>query len=149
MREPYCLGTLLKNSVDDFSFRLVGDKGDDLVDIIAKTVGNVVKGVIGVALIQAFLVGLGMLGAGVPYAGVWALIVLIMAILQLPVLPVVIPAVIWLFNGDMGTVGAVLWTIYLIAASISDTPLKAIFLGKGASVPMLVIFLGVIGGFYY
>jgi len=129
-----------------FFNRLAGDKGDFLITIIAKTVGNVVKGVIGVALIQAFLIGLGMLGAGVPYAGVWALLVLIMAILQLPVIPVIVLLIVWLFN-DMGTLGAVLWSIYFVAAGISDTPLKAIFLSKGASVPMMVIFLGVIGGF--
>jgi predicted PurR-regulated permease PerM len=129
-----------------FFFRLAGEKGDQLVDIISKTVENVVKGVIGVALIQAFLIGLGMLGAGVPYAGVWALLVLIMAILQLPVIPIIIILIIWLFN-DMGTLGAVLWSIYFVAAGLSDTPLKAMLFGKGASVPMLVIFLGVIGGF--
>ena len=84
-------GDAAQNLGRRFFFRLVGNNGDDLIDVIAKTVTNVVKGVIGVALIQAFLVGLGMLGAGVPYAGVWALIVLIMAILQLPVLPIIIP----------------------------------------------------------
>ena len=47
----------------------------------------------------------------------------------------------------MGTVPAVLWSIYLFLASISDNVLKPILLGKGAPVPMLVIFLGVIGGF--
>jgi predicted PurR-regulated permease PerM len=107
---------------------------------------NVVKGVIGVALIQSFLIGLGMLGAGIPYSGVWTLVVLILAILHITLLPVILVIVIWLFN-DLNTLSAVLWSIFFIAASLADTPLKAIFLGKGASVPMLVIFLGVIGGF--
>lgn len=129
-----------------FFLRLAGDKGIEITTLISKTVSNVVKGVLGVALIQAFLAGLGMLGAGIPYAGVWTLLILIMAILQLPIIPVIIAIIIWLFN-DMGTVGAVLWTIYFVAVSLADTPLKAVFLGKGASVPMLVIFLGVIGGF--
>ena len=81
-----------------------------------------------------------------PYAGVWTLAVLILAILQLPVMIVVIFPIIMIFNSHE-TLTAVLWTIYLIAAGLADTPLKAIFLGKGAAVPMLVIFLGVIGGF--
>ncbi len=129
-----------------FFKRLVGARGDEFIEITSKTVGNVVKGVIGVAVIQAFLVGLGLLGAGVPYAGVWTLAVLILAILQLPVMIVVIFPIIMIFNSHE-TLTAVLWTIYLIAAGLADTPLKAIFLGKGAAVPMLVIFLGVIGGF--
>ncbi|WP_219842119.1 AI-2E family transporter [Aureitalea marina] len=129
-----------------FFKRLVGERGDEFIEITANTVGNVVKGVIGVAIIQAFLVGLGLLGAGVPYAGVWTLAVLILAILQLPVMVIVIFPIIMIFN-SMETLPAVLWTVYLFAAGLSDTPLKAIFLGKGAAVPMLVIFLGVIGGF--
>ena len=144
-------GTLLSGNATQklgelFFLRLAGDKGIEITTLISKTVSNVVKGVLGVALIQAFLAGLGMLGAGIPYAGVWTLLILIMAILQLPIIPVIIAIIIWLFN-DMGTVGAVLWTIYFVAVSLADTPLKAVFLGKGASVPMLVIFLGVIGGF--
>lgn len=129
-----------------FFRRLVGERGDEFVAITSSTVSSVVKGVIGVAIIQAFLIGLGFLGAGVPYAGVWTLLVLILAILQLPVSILTIPIVIWLFN-DLDTVPAVLWSIYLLVMGLADTPLKAIFLGKGASVPMLVIFLGVMGGF--
>jgi predicted PurR-regulated permease PerM len=127
-------------------FRLVGSKGDELIDVISKTVGNVVKGVIGVALIQSFLIGLGMLGAGIPYSGVWTLVVLILTILQIPLLPFIILIVVWLFN-DLSTLSAVLWSIFFIAASLVDTPLKALLLGKGGSVPMLVIFMGVMGGF--
>jgi predicted PurR-regulated permease PerM len=58
----------------------------------------------------------------------------------------VVPAIIYLFSST-GTVPAVLWTIYLVMAAISDNVLKPLVLGKGAPVPMLVIFLGVIGGF--
>ena len=131
-----------------FFHRLVGDGGDKVIELTTKTVSSVVRGVIGVALIQTILIGLGFLGIGLPYAGVWTLIVLILAVLQLPPTLVVIPVVIWLFS-TTGTLPATLWTIYLIAAAISDTPLKAIMLGKGALVPMLVIFLGVIGGFIF
>jgi len=129
-----------------FFHKLAGEQGDEFTGIIAQTVGNVVKGVLGVAIIQSFLIGLGLILAGVPYAGFWTLVVLIMAILELPVLLVVLPVVIWLFS-HMNPLPATLWTVYLIAAGISDNILKPILLGRGAAVPMIVIFLGVIGGF--
>lgn len=126
--------------------KLVGERGDEFTDIIQKTVNNVVKGVIGVAIIQAVLVGLGFLLAGVPYAGLWALLVMILAILQLPPALVVLPVILYLFS-ELNPGPAILWTIYLLIAGASDNILKPVLLGKGAPVPMLVIFLGVLGGF--
>jgi len=129
-----------------FFGKLVGSRGEEFIEITAKTVGNVTKGVLGVAIIQALLVGIGFILAGVPYAGIWALIVMILAILQLPPLLVILPVIIYLFSAN-STLSASLWTIYLLLAGASDNILKPILLGKGAPVPMLVIFLGVIGGF--
>jgi len=129
-----------------FFNKLVGTRGDEFTDVAAGTVRNVAKGVIGVALIQAFIVGIGLLLAGVPHAGLWALVVMVLAILQLPALLVIIPIVIWMFS-VFNPVPATLWTVYLLAAGASDNFLKPMLLGKGAAVPMLVIFLGVLGGF--
>lgn len=126
--------------------RIVGERGDKIAKLATDTVGNVTKGILGVALIQSILIGIGLLLAGVPYAGLWAVLVFMLAVLQLPPPILVIPIVVYIFS-VMGTVPAVLWSIYLILASISDNVLKPILLGKGAPVPMLVIFLGVIGGF--
>lgn len=131
-----------------FFFKLVGQKSDELLNIFSKTVQNVVKGVIGVAFIQSILIGLGFLLAGIPYAGLWTLIVLIMAILQLPALLIIVPAIIYLFS-TVEVLPASLWAIYLIAAGLSDNFLKPILLGKGAPVPIIVIFIGVIGGFMH
>ncbi|WP_215225245.1 AI-2E family transporter [Echinicola shivajiensis] len=129
-----------------FFRKLVGSRGDKFANIIAKTVTNVVKGVLGVAILQTILIGIGLVLAGIPYAGVWTLVVLILSILQLPSLLVVIPAVIWLFS-SLSPLVAALWSLYLFAAGLSDNVLKPMLLGKGATVPMIVIFLGVIGGF--
>ena len=126
--------------------KLAGDRGDEFADIIKMTVGNVVKGVLGVAFLQAILVGIGFFLAGVPYAGIWTLLVFLLAVLQIPAALVVIPVVVYLFS-EKSTGAAILWTVYLILAGLSDNILKPILLGKGAPVPMLVIFLGVIGGF--
>ncbi len=129
-----------------FFRKLVGKKGDEFAEVIVKTIGKVVKGVIGVAFIQALLTGIVFLLAGVPYAGLWTLLVLILAILQLPAAIVVFPVIAYLFMTHT-TWPAILWTAFLLAAGLSDNILKPLLLGKGAPVPMLVIFVGVIGGF--
>jgi len=128
--------------------RIAGSKGDEFTDIIIKTVRNVTKGILGVAIIQSILVGIGFLLAGVPYAGLWTLIVMILAILQLPPIVVVLPVIVYLYSVS-SPVAATIWAIYLLLAGSSDNFLKPILLGKGAPVPMLVIFLGAIGGFVF
>ena len=133
-------------SIRKFFRKLAGDRGDEFADITRKTIGNVVKGVLGVAVIQAALIGVGFFLAEVPYAGVWTLLVFLLAGLQIPPTLVVIPIAIYLFSAKE-TLPAVLWTIYLLLGGLSDNILKPILLGKGAPVPMLVIFLGVVGGF--
>ena len=133
-------------SVRKFVRKLAGDRGDEFADIIKMTVGNVVKGVLGVAFLQAILVGIGFFLAGIPYAGIWTLLVFLLAVLQIPAALVVIPVAVYLFS-EKSTGAAIIWTVYLLLAGLSDNILKPILLGKGAPVPMLVIFLGVIGGF--
>ena len=126
--------------------KLAGERGDELSGIISKTVGNVIKGILGVAFIQSVLIGIGFLLAGIPYAGLWTLLIFVLTVLQIPQALVVIPAAIYLFSAKAMT-PAIGWTVYLMLIGLSDNLLKPILLGKGAPVPMLVIFLGVIGGF--
>jgi predicted PurR-regulated permease PerM len=96
-------------------------------------------------VIQALLAGVGMLVAGVPGAGIWALLCLILATVQIGVAPILIPAVIWMFaTGD--TFAAVLFLAWSIFILVVDNILKPILLGRGVDVPMAVIFLGAIGG---
>jgi predicted PurR-regulated permease PerM len=126
--------------------KLAERRGDEFADIIKITVGNVVKGVLGVAFIQAALVGIGFFLAGIPYPGIWTLLVFLLAVLQIPPLLVVAPVAVYLFS-ERSAGAAIGWTVYLLLGGFSDNILKPILLGKGAPVPMLVIFLGVIGGF--
>jgi predicted PurR-regulated permease PerM len=125
---------------------VAGSRGDEFADVTKATVGNVIKGILGVALIQAFLTGVGLLLADVPFVGLWTILIFVLAILQLPPAIVVIPIVVYLFSVEEPTT-AVLWTIYLLVAGLSDNIIKPLLLGKNAPVPMLVIFIGVIGGF--
>lgn len=136
----------VSEGIRKFFRKLAGDNGDEFADITKTTVGNVVRGVLGVAIIQALLLGFGFMMAGVPYAGVLTLVALIFCILQIPPVLMAIPVCVYLFSGHE-VLSASLWTIYLLLASTSDNVIKPILLGKGAPVPMLVIFIGVVGGF--
>ena len=135
-------------SIRKFFRKVAGDRGDEYADMTMKTVSNVVKGIIGVALILALLNGILFLLAGIPYAGIWTLLVFILAVLQLPLFFITVPIIIYMFaEKELGA--ALLWTGLLLVAGLSDNVLKPILLGKGAPVPMLVIFIGVIGGFIF
>lgn len=126
--------------------RLAGSFGTEFVAICQKTIHNVVKGILGVAIIQSLLVGAGFYLAEVPYAGLWAILVLILAVIQLPPTLIIIPVVVYLFSAKTGGMATV-WSVYLFLAGASDNILKPILMGRGAAVPMLVIFLGSLGGF--
>lgn len=110
-----------------------------------KTIRSVALGVLGIAIIQSILGGLGMALAGVPASGLWALAILILAVIQLPPLLIMGPAAVYVF-ANASTVTAVIFLIWAIIVSGSDTFLKPLLLGRGVDVPMLVILLGAIGG---
>ena len=126
--------------------RLAGEQGVELVGLAASTLRSVVKGIIGVAVIQSLLAGLGCLAAGVPGVGLWSLLVLIVAVAQLPTLLVLGPIVIYVFS-TASMVTAVLFTIWSVFVGLCDNFLKPILLGRGVQVPMVIVFIGAIGGF--
>ena len=105
-----------------------------------------VKGVLGVAFILAVVHGILFFLADIPYAGIWTLLIFILAIIQIPSLLVSLPIIIYLF-AVKEPLPAIVWTVLLLVAGMADNVLKPLLLGKGAPVPMLVIFIGVIGGF--
>jgi predicted PurR-regulated permease PerM len=126
--------------------KLAGNNGDEFADMTVKTVASVVKGVLGVALILALLNGILFMLAGIPYAGIWTLLVFVLGVLQLPLFFITVPVIAYMF-ATKEFMPAAIWTVLLLVAGLSDNILKPILLGKGAPVPMLVIFIGVIGGF--
>jgi predicted PurR-regulated permease PerM len=127
-------------------WRLAGPRGLRFVRLAETVVRSVSRGILGVALIQAILAGLGMLAAGVPMAGLWALVALLLAVVQVGAFPVLLPVMIYLFyTADLTT--AVLFALWSLFVGSIDNVLKPILLGRGASVPMPVIFIGAIGGF--
>jgi len=126
--------------------RLTGERGTMVVELAAATVRGVALGILGVALIQTLLAGLGLLAVGVPGAGFWSLLVLILAVVQLPTILVMGPIIVYVFSTS-STITAVVFAIWSILVGFSDTFLKPLLMGRGVDVPMLVIFIGAIGGF--
>jgi len=122
-------------------------RGAEFTKLATATIRAVAQGVIGVAFIQAILVGLCLLLAGVPWAGVLAMIVLVLGIAQVPALIITLPAIgyIW-WRGDYGTVEAVIYTALLFVSGMADNVLKPLMLGRGVDAPMPVILLGALGG---
>jgi predicted PurR-regulated permease PerM len=135
-------------SIRKFFRKIAGKRGDDFATVAIVTVGSVVKGVLGVSIIVGLLHGLIFTLAGIPFAGLWTLLVFVFAILQIPALIVSLPIILYLF-GEMDTNMAIVYTVALVIAGLSDNVLKPLLLAKGAPVPMLVIFIGVIGGFIF
>ncbi len=127
-------------------FRSVtGDKAVELVDLSNATIRSVAQGVLGVAIIQSLLAGIGMLVAGVPGAGFWTLLVLLLAVIQLPPIVVLGPVIFYVFSVSSTTV-AVIFAIWGVFVSVSDSFLKPLLMGRGVQIPMLVILIGAIGG---
>jgi len=126
--------------------KVVGERGEEFLDISLVTIRNVATGVLGVAVVQTTLMGVGMILADIPLAAVWIVLLLVMTIAQIPALLFNIPLIIYLF-AFMDPLPAVLWTLYFLVMGAIDNVLKPLIYGKGAKVPMLVIFLGALGGF--
>jgi predicted PurR-regulated permease PerM len=122
-------------------------RAGDFTGLATATIRAVALGVIGVAVIQSILVGLMLLIAHVPLAGVAAAVVLVLAIAQVPALVVTLPAIayIWM-SSHYGTGAAIAYTIGLVLAGMADNVIKPLLLGRGVDAPMPVILLGALGG---
>src|SRR5262245_35511705 len=128
--------------------RVVGnERGETFQRLSTATIRGVAQGVIGIAFVQAILVGLALLLAGVPWAGVLAAITLVLSIAQVPALIVILPVLACLWSsGNYGTGAAILHPVILLLAGMADNILKPLMLGRGVDAPMPVILLGALGG---
>lgn len=131
-----------------FANRLVEGKGEQFMKMCVDTIRSVVKGILLVAIIQAILSYVGFLVIGLPAASLFALLVLIMAIIQIPVIVAMIPAIAIVFS-YADTTPAIIFTIFAIIVAMSDNFLKPLLLGKGLETPMLVILIGALGGMMF
>jgi predicted PurR-regulated permease PerM len=141
------LATAEKGSatVEKILTRLAGKQGKDIKNLATATIRGVMQGVIGVAVLQSILAAIGMVMVGVPAAGLWALFVLILAVIQLSPIIILGPIAAWVFQLT-DTIPAVIFLIWVLLVSGCDGVLKPILMGRGVDAPMLVILIGALGG---
>jgi predicted PurR-regulated permease PerM len=141
----YARGEAAARAVGRFGRRLAGDRGENAVRLAGQAIRGVALGVVVTAVVQSALGGLGLAIAGVPFAGLLTAAMLFLCIAQVGPSPVLIPAVIWLYWS-----GETAWGTFLLVWSLivitMDNVLRPLLIKRGADLPLLVIFAGVIGG---
>ncbi len=129
-----------------FFQRLGGEKnGLMFTNLTRSTIRSVAQGVLGVAIIQSVLAAIGLYLMGIPGWGFWTVLILIFAVAQLPPLLILGPIIAYVFSVSEST-PAIIFAIWSVLVSMSDSFLKPLFLGRGMDTPTLVILLGAIGG---
>lgn len=128
-----------------FLSRIVPEQSEHFLDLAGATIRSVSQGVIGVAIVQSLLAGVGFKLAGVTIAGLLAFLVLLLSIVQIGATIIILPVIIWIWT-DKDVTTALLLTLFLGVVSLIDNILKPLVMGRGLTTPMLVIFVGVIGG---
>ncbi len=141
----YANGETVREGILAFARRLAGRHGEDVAVLAAKSIRGVVLGVVVTALIQAGIGGAGMFLTGVPAAGLLTAVTLMFCLAQLGPILVMIPAVIWLYWSGHAGAGTALLVVTIIAGTL-DNVIRPLLIKKGADLPLLLIFSGVIGG---
>jgi len=125
--------------------RLAGERGPGLVTLAEATIRSVARGVLGTAMVQALLAGIGLVVAGVPAAGLLAFLCLILCTVQIGPGLVLIPAMIYLFT-SAETTTAILFAAWSIPVMLVDNVLKPYLMRRGVELPTVIILIGVVGG---
>ena len=141
----FARGEAAAELVRGFAGRLAGQRGLDAVRLAGQATRAVALGVVVTALVQSLLGWLGLAVAGVPFSGLLTAVMLLLAIAQIGVVPVLLCAAGWLYwSGLTGAaVGLLVWTVFV---GTIDNVLRPILIKQGADLPLLLIFAGVIGG---
>ena len=117
-----------------------------MVTLATATIRSVASGVIGIACVQSLLLGAGFILVGIPAAGILAVLVLVLGIVQIPAALISLPTIIYVFYSHESTTVAVMFAVYTLVAGSVDNILKPLILGRGVDAPMPVILLGALGG---
>ena len=141
----YATGETAATGVRRFARRLAAERGDDSVTLAGQAIRAVALGVVVTAIVQSLVAGLGLAITGVPYAGVLTAVIFMLCIAQLGPTLVLAPAVVWLYWKGDPTWGTVL-LVWTVIVGTLDNFLRPYLIKKGADLPLLLIFAGVIGG---
>jgi len=141
----YASGETAASMVRRFGRRLGGERGENAVILAGQAIRAVALGVGVTAIVQTVLGGIGLAVAGVPFASLLSALMLIFCIAQLGPGLILFPAVAWMFwMGDTGWGSFLL--VWSIIVTVLDNVLRPVLIKKGADLPLLLIFAGVIGG---
>lgn len=143
----YAKGETAASGVRRFARRLAGQQGEDMITLAEKTVRSVALGVVVTAIIQTAIGGIGLVIAGVPAAGLLIAVMFLSGLAQIGSAPVLIPAVIWVYAKDGALWGTILLAFSIVSATI-DNVIRPVLIRKGADLPLVLIFAGVIGGLF-
>jgi predicted PurR-regulated permease PerM len=141
----YAHGEGAREALIRFGGRLAGTSGEHVVVLAGQAIRAVALGVVVTALVQTVLAGIGLAVAGVPFAGLLTAAILLLCIAQIGPVIVLVPAVIWLYWSNQTAWGTALLVWTIVVGSL-DNILRPILIRKGADLPLLLIFGGVIGG---
>jgi predicted PurR-regulated permease PerM len=141
----YAPGPELAQTLRGLFHRIFGERSEEMLKLAGSTIRNVSRGVVGIAVVQSFLGGVGLLVAGIPAAGFLTFVALVLGIIQVGPTVLFIPVVLWSWT-ELDTFHAVIFTAYMGAVSLVDNVLRPLVLARGLATPMPIIFVGVIGG---
>ncbi len=138
-------GPRLVTSMRTFLSHIVPDRSEEFVTLAGETIRSVSRGVIGIAILQAFLAGVGFIVADIPAAGLFAFLILLLGVAQIGCAVILVPMIAWYWMTREPT-AALLFTLYIVPVGFVDNALKPFVMGHGSRTPMVVIFIGVLGG---
>jgi len=143
----YAQGEAARAGLIQFGRRLAGKRGEGVVVLARQAIRGVALGVVVTALAQTLAAGIGLVAAGIPFAGLLTCVVLLLCIAQVGPVLVLAPAVIWLFWTDQTGWGVAL-LVWTVIVGTMDNFIRPILIRKGADLPLLLIFAGVLGGLF-
>jgi predicted PurR-regulated permease PerM len=141
----YAYGEEAADFMHRFGRRLAGEHGENAVVLSGQAIRGVAMGVVVTALVQALIGGAGLVIAGVPFAPVLTALMFLLAVAQIGAVPVLVIPIIWLYVTDSPGWGSFLVVVAIVAGTL-DNVLRPFLIKKGADLPLLLIFVGVIGG---
>lgn len=138
-------GRRLGAGIREIFRHITAEHGDEFVDLTGATIRNLARGIIGVAIVQALLAGIGFMIAGVPAAGFLGFLVLLFGFVQIDAAVVILPVLVWAWM-KMDTSAALIFTAYMVPVGLLNNFLRPSLMAHGLKTPVVVIFIGVIGG---
>jgi predicted PurR-regulated permease PerM len=141
----YASGESAAREVDRFARRLAGAQGENAMHLAAQAIRGVALGVVVTAIVQSGLAGIGLVIAGVPFATILTALMFILGVAQIGAGPVLIGAVIWVYTKS-GAVWGTAFLVWALFCATLDNVLRPMLIKRGADLPLLLIFAGVIGG---